>query len=85
MSDNHGDVTGFAPPGDIHRVHNTAATTAMSIHMYGTDVTRIDSSVRLLRLTTCISLMGRCPSDRISAVSEPSGPDFGNWTLTLCG
>ena len=31
-SDNHvGDVAGFAPPGDIHRVHNTADTTAISI------------------------------------------------------
>ncbi len=47
MSDNHvGDVSGFAPPGDIHRVHNTAATTAISIHIYGTDVTRIGSSAR---------------------------------------
>jgi predicted metal-dependent enzyme (double-stranded beta helix superfamily) len=46
-SDNHvGDVSGFAPPGDIHRVHNTAETTAISIHIYGTDVTRVDSSVR---------------------------------------
>jgi predicted metal-dependent enzyme (double-stranded beta helix superfamily) len=46
-SDNHvGDVGGFAPPGDIHRVHNTADTTAISIHIYGTDVTRIGSSVR---------------------------------------
>lgn len=46
-SDNHvGDVSGFAPPGDIHRVHNTADTTAISIHIYGTDVTRIGSSVR---------------------------------------
>src|SRR6266511_4420325 len=46
-SDNHvGDVSGFAPPGDIHRVHNSADTTAMSIHIYGTDVTRIGSSVR---------------------------------------
>jgi 3-mercaptopropionate dioxygenase len=46
-SDNHvGDVDGFAPPGDIHRVHNTADTTAISIHIYGTDVTRIGSSVR---------------------------------------
>lgn len=46
-SDNHvGDVSGFAPPGDIHRVHNTADTTAISIHVYGTDVTRIGSSVR---------------------------------------
>jgi 3-mercaptopropionate dioxygenase len=46
-SDNHvGDVSGFAPPGDIHRVHNTADTTAISIHVYGTDVTRAGSSVR---------------------------------------
>jgi len=41
-----GDVTGFAPPGDIHRVHNTRDTTAISVHVYGTDVTRIGSSVR---------------------------------------
>ena len=47
QSDNHvGDVSGFAPPGDIHRVHNTGDTTAISIHVYGTDVTRIGSSVR---------------------------------------
>jgi predicted metal-dependent enzyme (double-stranded beta helix superfamily) len=46
-SDNHaGDVGGFAPPGDIHRVHNTGGTTAISIHVYGTDVTRTGSSVR---------------------------------------
>jgi len=46
-SDNHaGDVNGFAPPGDIHRIHNTGATTAISIHVYGTDVTRTGSSVR---------------------------------------
>src|SRR3954466_13937113 len=41
-----GDVSGFAPPGDIHRVHNTAEETAISIHIYGTDVTRIGSSAR---------------------------------------
>jgi predicted metal-dependent enzyme (double-stranded beta helix superfamily) len=46
-SDNHvGDISGFAPPGDIHRVHNTADTTAISIHVYGTDVMRHGSSVR---------------------------------------
>jgi predicted metal-dependent enzyme (double-stranded beta helix superfamily) len=46
-SDNHvGDVGGFAPPGDIHRVHNAADTTAISIHIYGTDVARTGSSVR---------------------------------------
>ncbi len=46
-SANHvGDVSGFAPPGDIHRVHNTGDQTAISIHVYGTDVTRIGSSAR---------------------------------------
>ena len=46
-SDNRvGDVSGFAPPGDIHRVHNTTNMTAISVHIYGTDVTRIGSSVR---------------------------------------
>src|SRR3954467_14581609 len=43
-SANHvGDVSGFAPPGDIHRVHNTTADTAISIHVYGTDVSRVGS------------------------------------------
>jgi predicted metal-dependent enzyme (double-stranded beta helix superfamily) len=41
-----GDVNGFAPPGDIHRVHNTGDEIAISIHIYGTDVTRVGSSVR---------------------------------------
>ena len=46
-SDNRtGDVSGFAPPGDIHRVHNTAGETALSIHIYGTDVSATGSSVR---------------------------------------
>jgi 3-mercaptopropionate dioxygenase len=47
VNDNYvGDVTAFAPPGDIHRVHNTDSTTAISIHIYGTDVDRTGSSVR---------------------------------------
>jgi predicted metal-dependent enzyme (double-stranded beta helix superfamily) len=41
-----GDVSGFAPPGDIHRVRNSGDVTAISIHIYGTDISRIDSSVR---------------------------------------
>src|ERR671922_2603394 len=41
-----GHVSGFAPPGDIHRVRNSGDTTAISIHVYGTDVSRIGSSVR---------------------------------------
>jgi predicted metal-dependent enzyme (double-stranded beta helix superfamily) len=41
-----GDVSGFAPPGDIHRVHNVGRQTAISVHIYGTDVSQIGSSVR---------------------------------------
>jgi 3-mercaptopropionate dioxygenase len=41
-----GEVSGFAPPGDIHRVRNGGDVTAISIHIYGTDVSRIGSSVR---------------------------------------
>ncbi|WP_214404145.1 cysteine dioxygenase family protein [Pseudonocardia lacus] len=47
VSDNHvGDVAGFAPPGDIHRVRNTGGTTAISIHVYGTDVSRLGGTAR---------------------------------------
>jgi 3-mercaptopropionate dioxygenase len=46
-SENHvGDVSGFAPPGDIHRVHNTGDEIAISVHVYGTDVTRVGTSAR---------------------------------------
>jgi predicted metal-dependent enzyme (double-stranded beta helix superfamily) len=43
-----GEVCGFAPPGDIHRVTNTSDVTAISLHVYGTDITRVGSSVRRL-------------------------------------
>jgi 3-mercaptopropionate dioxygenase len=41
-----GDVSGFAPPGDIHRVRNIGATVAVSLHIYGADITRLGTSVR---------------------------------------
>jgi predicted metal-dependent enzyme (double-stranded beta helix superfamily) len=41
-----GDVSGFAPPGDIHRVHNTGDTTAISLHVYGADLGESPASVR---------------------------------------
>jgi 3-mercaptopropionate dioxygenase len=41
-----GEVSGFAPPGDIHRVRNISESTAISLHIYGTDLERIGSSVR---------------------------------------
>ncbi|MGP3923671.1 cysteine dioxygenase [Streptomyces sp. 8N616] len=41
-----GAVCGFAPPGDIHRVCNAGAATAISIHVYGADIARLGTSVR---------------------------------------
>ena len=41
-----GTVTGFAPPGDIHRVTNPDDTLAVSLHIYGTDLHRVTNSVR---------------------------------------
>jgi predicted metal-dependent enzyme (double-stranded beta helix superfamily) len=41
-----GDVCGFAPPGDIHRVWNAGPATAMSLHVYGADISRLGTSVR---------------------------------------
>lgn len=41
-----GEVSGFAPPGDIHRVRNSGRDVAISIHVYGADITRLGSSVR---------------------------------------
>ena len=41
-----GDVCGFSPPGDIHRVWNAGADKAISIHLYGVDVVARGSSVR---------------------------------------
>ncbi len=41
-----GDVAGLAPPGDIHRVRNASTQTAISLHVYGTDISRLGGSVR---------------------------------------
>ncbi|MFH8224525.1 cysteine dioxygenase [Streptomyces sp. NPDC018057] len=41
-----GDVCGFAPPGDIHRVWNGGTGKAVSLHIYGADIGRLGSSVR---------------------------------------
>ncbi|MFB7666160.1 cysteine dioxygenase [Kitasatospora sp. NPDC056138] len=41
-----GAVCGFAPPGDIHRVQNCGTDTAISLHVYGADISRLGSSVR---------------------------------------
>ena len=41
-----GEVSGFAPPGDIHRVRNCGDSVAISLHVYGADISRLGSSVR---------------------------------------
>ena len=41
-----GTVSGFAPPGDVHRVRNAGSGIAVSMHVYGTDITRVGSSIR---------------------------------------
>jgi 3-mercaptopropionate dioxygenase len=41
-----GSVSGFAPPGDIHRVRNTGGTVAISMHVYGADISRLGNSIR---------------------------------------
>jgi 3-mercaptopropionate dioxygenase len=43
---NPGDVSGFAPPGDIHRVRNVGDGTAISLHIYGANLAHAGSSVR---------------------------------------
>ena len=41
-----GEVSGLAPPGDIHRVRNIGDGVAVSLHVYGADIIRLGSSVR---------------------------------------
>jgi predicted metal-dependent enzyme (double-stranded beta helix superfamily) len=41
-----GEVSGFAPPGDIHRVRNIGDDVAISLHVYGADIARLGSSIR---------------------------------------
>jgi 3-mercaptopropionate dioxygenase len=41
-----GSVSGFAPPGDIHRVRNCGSDVAISMHVYGADIGRLGNSIR---------------------------------------
>ena len=41
-----GFVSGFAPPGDIHRVRNAGDSVAISVHVYGADISRLGNSIR---------------------------------------
>ncbi|MEY9843698.1 putative metal-dependent enzyme (double-stranded beta helix superfamily) [Streptacidiphilus sp. BW17] len=41
-----GALSALAPPGDIHRVGNTGPAKAISLHVYGADLSRLGSSIR---------------------------------------
>jgi 3-mercaptopropionate dioxygenase len=41
-----GAVSALAPPGDIHRVRNSGAELAISLHVYGADVLDSGGSIR---------------------------------------
>jgi len=41
-----GQVSGFAPPGDIHRVRNIGTGITISLHVYGADISRLGCSIR---------------------------------------
>jgi 3-mercaptopropionate dioxygenase len=41
-----GSVDGLLPPGDIHLVRNAGSGTAISLHVYGTDLRLRPSSIR---------------------------------------
>ncbi len=58
---NCGEVSGFAPPGDIHRVRNHGAEIAVSLHVYGADILRLGSSVRRVYDLPVAVLAGSAP------------------------
>nr|WP_042377875.1 cysteine dioxygenase family protein [Streptacidiphilus melanogenes] len=41
-----GALSAIAPPGDIHQVCNTGSSKAISLHIYGADISRLGTSVR---------------------------------------
>jgi len=41
-----GEVSGFAPPGDIHHMENTGDEISISLHIYGADIGERGTSVR---------------------------------------
>jgi 3-mercaptopropionate dioxygenase len=45
-SNRAGSVSGFAPPGDIHQVRNCGSDVAISMHVYGADISRLGNSIR---------------------------------------
>ena len=64
-----GDVSGFAPPGDIHRVRSASDHIGDLVHIYGTDVSGLGSSV-LHRVGYGSSTDGSPKRGKISGVTK---------------
>lgn len=47
-----GSVSGVAPPDDIHQVHNTGDSVAITLHVYGADLSKGTSVRRIYHLPT---------------------------------
>jgi 3-mercaptopropionate dioxygenase len=41
-----GSVSAVVPPGDVHRVRNDGPAITISLHIYGTDLSRLGGSIR---------------------------------------
>ena len=81
-----GSVSGFAPPGDIHRVRNATEQTAISIHVYGADISRLGSSdpallrparTRRSALTPTATGQASAPAKRQIGPLESGPPESG--------
>lgn len=77
-----GTVAAFAPPGDIHLVRNAGTSTAISIHVYGADISRLGTSIRrVYRLpaspaasATAIASASAAAMAPTAAATAPVGP-----------
>jgi 3-mercaptopropionate dioxygenase len=75
-----GAVSGFAPPGDIHRVGNRGDAVAVSLHVYGADIARLGSSVRrIYELPVCSPAGGGSPvsGGALPGPARPTAPPAG--------
>jgi len=66
-----GSVTAVTPPGDIHRVRNETDSTAISLHVYGTDLGLTGSSIRR---TYDLPILDGSPHGPVQAVASPPTP-----------
>jgi hypothetical protein len=71
--------SGCAPPGDIHRIRNVGDEIAISLHIYGTDITRVGSSARRIVMCTAknarkLPALRRSPAVALTIDTESHPP-----------